>query len=64
MTSFCGCCGHEMPGSRSDWCRRCEAHVLATGSPERRTYYAQFKQDCPWQIGHDIAAAEGEGGAT
>jgi len=51
MTSFCGCCGHEMPGSRSDWCRRCEAHVLESGPFESRTFFAQHKRECPWQIG-------------
>ena len=58
MASYCGCCGRKTPPN-AIWCRRCRKHVLTTGSFESRTYYAQFKQDCPWQLGHDIAAAVG-----
>lgn len=44
---FCGCCGREADG---EWCRDCRSHVLDTGEAYRRTYYAQHKVDCPYQV--------------
>lgn len=54
---FCGCCGNGIGRStRSDpdWCRRCKPHVRtypASLPPWERTYYAQHKRDCPYQVG-------------
>ena len=48
--SYCGCCGRESwPWS---WCQDCQEHLRpAYGlAPWLRTYWAQFKEDCPYQV--------------
>lgn len=46
---FCGCCGCDL-GS-GDWCRDCTRHIATNGAPWERTYYAQFKVECPYTLG-------------
>ena len=52
MDDYCGCCGRLV--NRGDhgsvWCRRCAAHVLLSGPFESRTFFAQHKRECPWQV--------------
>lgn len=55
---FCGCCGEQIgAGTRSDpsWCARCKPHIKGyTDAPLwDRTYFAQHKQPCPFQVGSD-----------
>lgn len=49
---YCGCCGNETAGS--DFCARCmEDHVARmpdTLPPWERTYFAQMRQECPFQV--------------
>lgn len=52
---YCGCCGNEIGNStRSDplWCRWCKPHIKGhTDAPIwERTYFAQHKSDCPFQV--------------
>lgn len=61
---FCGCCGREIgAGTRTDplWCADCKPHVRAGGwllAPWDRTYFAQFKTDCPYQVDHEKESPE------
>lgn len=59
-TLYCGCCGNEIGNStRSDphWCQRCLPHIKrhTWAPPWERTFFAQHKRDCPYQV--PIAAA-------
>ena len=47
---FCGCCGREIASSSELWCAECSSHVLKTGDLWNRTWFAQFKELCPWQV--------------
>lgn len=52
---YCGCCGNEIGRSTRtdpDWCQRCRPHIKGyTDAPVwDRTYFAQFKRDCPFQV--------------
>ena len=46
---YCGCCGRDLP--TGDWCRDCARHIAQNGAPWERTYYAQFKAECPYAPG-------------
>lgn len=66
---YCGCCGDEIgAGTRSDplWCDRCKVHVKGPGpygTPAwDRTWFAQTKTDCPYQVGTTAKAEDGQHG--
>ncbi len=52
---YCGCCGREIPGgfiSDPIWCTDCKRHILpGSGAPWNRTFYAQHRNECPFQVG-------------
>lgn len=51
-SEFCGCCGNEIDESIDRlWCSVCAEHVLSYGPMWERTFYARYKQDCPFQVG-------------
>ena len=52
---YCGCCGNELirpgDGGLDGWCGRCRMHVLKDRRPpHERTYFAQFKEECPYDL--------------
>lgn len=52
---YCGCCGNEIgqgPRSDPDWCSRCQSHIkgYTWAPPWERTFFAQHKRDCPFQV--------------
>lgn len=67
---YCGCCGNEIGRStRSDpdWCRRCKSHVQTYPPdlpPWKRTYFAQHRTDCPYQVGGPDTGRDATGGAA
>jgi hypothetical protein len=56
--NFCGCCGASLARGRpdDDWCTPCKKHIAPVvlqgvrNAPWDRTYFAQFKKDCPYQV--------------
>ena len=53
---FCGCCGEQIgAGSTTDtlWCKRCKPHTkgYTDAAAWDRTYFAQHKKPCPFQVG-------------
>lgn len=50
LKANCACCGRPSDGEL--WCNDCELHVDPTKPFFERTYYAQYKEDCPYQIPH------------
>lgn len=53
---YCGCCGNEIGRSTRtdpDWCKRCKPHIrhYPRVPPWLRTYFAQHREDCPYQVG-------------
>ena len=50
---YCGCCGNEIIGFGPGWwCRRCMTHVEHGRRVPAwdRTFFAQHKRDCPYQV--------------
>jgi hypothetical protein len=46
---FCGCCGRPATETQV-WCDDCETHVSHSGPLPYRTFHAQHKRACPFQV--------------
>ena len=46
----CGCCGRSSDGRL--WCDDCDLHIDPTKPYLEQSYYAQYHEDCPYQIPH------------
>lgn len=49
LLDYCGCCGRRCP-SCEEWCDDCKLHLLPSGPPWERTYFAQHGKPCPLSV--------------